>query len=449
MKKKNTRSTGRRRQQRSTKPIVVLLLMIALCVGLYWNLSENGNEEIAADRHIEQINDVRDDGKDADYTEVSDDLSRAVASWLQKQGAVIEEVKRENRTDIRRKTGGRIYWTTRSTVVVPNVLFSKENLEKELHKSQGKAILYRVIQTDLDGRDVVEYDIAYHDTLDGVPLYLITDKLYVTAPEEKSGLAEDLKDIFTAGNSGKTEEKKQRAIQSEARPQNQSTKQTRPAEVKGKLAILIDDCGADMKTLTKLNEIPVPLTYAVMPYKDYTAESARSGYQAGRKIFVHLPMEPLNTASSEKVFIAGRMSDSKVKVTTKELLDQVPYAIGMNNHQGSMATADHRLMKDVMSVLKERGMVFVDSRTNSASVGEQTASAMGIRTSRNNLFIDNESDVSSIKARLRQGGEMAKRNGSAIVIGHCRPNTAVALREMIDELRSSGIEIVFVTDLLH
>ena len=186
-----------------------------------------------------------------------------------------------------------------------------------------------------------------------------------------------------------------------------------------------------------------------MPNKPHTTESAQSGYQAGRKIFVHLPMQPLHVASSESVYISSDMSDSKVKSTANELLDQVPHAIGMNNHQGSMATADSRIMKEVMAVMKKRKMVYLDSRTNSTSVGEQTAAAMGVATSRNNLFIDNDADVAAIKKRIRQGGDIAKNNGSAIIIGHCRPKTAQALSEMIDELVQEGIDIVFVTELMQ
>ena len=41
-------------------------------------------------------------------------------------------------------------------------------------------------QTKLDGKDAVEYDIAYFDTLDGDPLYLVTDKLYVLPVQERA-----------------------------------------------------------------------------------------------------------------------------------------------------------------------------------------------------------------------------------------------------------------------
>ena len=106
-------------------------------------------------------------------------------------------------------------------------------------------------------------------------------------------------------------------------------------------------------------------------------------------------------------------------------------------------------MKDVMQVMNSRGLAYLDSRTNSTSVGEQTARAMGVVTSRNNLFIDNDASVDAVKSRLRQAGQIARENGSAIVIGHCRWNTAQAISEMIDELHNEGIDLVFATDLME
>ncbi len=312
--------------------------------------------------------------------------------------------------------------------------------------------MYRAEKTTLDGKNVTEYDIAYFEMLDKEQLYLVMDKLYVTAPKSKPSLLENIKEFILGSTSGSLKDVPAKAVSEKpetASKQAADSKQNHPAQVKGRLAIVIDDCGSDMTTLEKLNKLPIPLTYSVMPNKPHTTESAQSGYQAGRKIFVHLPMQPLNVSSSESVFIGPDMSDNNVKSTTNELLDQVPHAIGMNNHQGSMATADTRLMKDVMSVMKKRKLVYLDSRTNSTSVGEQTAASMGIATSRNNLFIDNDADVSAIKQRLRQGGEIAKSNGSAIVIGHCRPKTAQALSEMVDELHKEGIDIVFVTELMQ
>ena len=452
--RKKQRSRSRRRSRSFVTPLSVLFVMLAVCAGAYWNVNTDTLPDVpqTAAVSMAQLPSGRTEGQDAEYTQVSSELQEAVENWLQAQHADVSTIKTEERQEHRRATGGTIRWTTKSLLVVPSKTFSRQKLEKQLSSSNGKAVVYRTEKTKLDGKDVTEYDIAYFEMLDTEQLYLVMDKLYVTAPKAKTNLLENIKEFILGSASGSLKDVPAKAVSEKpetASKQDAVLKQQHPAQVKGRLAIVIDDCGSDMATLEKLNALPIPLTYSVMPNKAHTTESAQSGYQAGRKIFVHLPMQPLHVSSSESVFIGEDMNDNKVKSTTNELLDQVPHAIGMNNHQGSMATADARIMKDVMSVMKKRRLVYLDSRTNSASVGEQTAASMGIATSRNNLFIDNDADVNAIKQRLRQGGEIAKSNGSAIIIGHCRPKTAQALSEMIDELHKEGIDMVFVTELMQ
>lgn len=447
---RTTRRTTRNSRKKKGNPLIrklsVLFVLAAIGAGAYWNGDTNTQQ--VADSKMSQIEEGSVEDKDAVYTETSQDVSDALDTWLKSQDADVTTVESKDRTEERYATGGTISWTTKSKEVVPTKAFTREDLEKQLAKSNGKAVLYRVEKTQHNGQDVTEYDIAHFDMLDKEQLYLVTDRLYVTEPKEKTGVVASIKKLIQETTSGSLKDVPQETATITTKPVTVTDRQKHPAEIKGRLAIVIDDCGSDMKTLEGLNKLPIPLTYAVMPNKPHTSESAESGYDAGRKIFVHLPMEAMHIGSSEKTYIAKDMSDKEVKETANDLLDQVPHAVGMNNHQGSLATADPRLMKDVMAVLKQRHLAYLDSRTNKDSVGEQTASAAGISTTRNNLFIDNDKDVELIKNRLRQGGQIAKSNGSAVVIGHCRPYTLQAIKESIDELHKEGIDIVFVTDLM-
>lgn len=440
------RKKPRRKQGAFRRSVTFLMLLAAMSAGTFWSVKGDDISQHIADGKMSSIEEPRDNGADASYTETSIDVQRAVDSWLTSQGAEVKQVQTEDRTERRKATGGTIQWTTRSKEVVPAREFTKEDLEKQLAKSGGKAVLYHSEQTRHDGKDVTEYDIARFDMLDGEQLYLVTDRLYVTALQAKPTLVEKIKKLILRSTSGSL--KDSTAPSEEKQNAAPVDKQQHPAQIKGRLAIVIDDCGSSMDNLKLFNDLPIPLTYAVMPNKMYTQEAADSGYEAGRKIFVHLPMEAQKVGSSENVYIKKDMPDGEVKKTAKSLIGQVPHAIGMNNHQGSAAIADERVMKDVLSVVKDKKMVYLDSRTSAASVGEQTASAMGIATSRNNLFLDNDKDVGAIKERLRQAGRIAVHNGNAIVIGHCRPYTAEALKEMIDELHREGVDIVFVTDLM-
>lgn len=443
MKRKKTR----RRRGAFLNSFTFLLLLVAMAAGTFWSVKGDDISQHIADGKMAGIEAPRDNGEDASYTETSIDVQRAVDAWLTSQGAEVKTVQTEDRSEKRKATGGTIQWTTRSKEVVPVKELKREDLEKQLAKSGGKAVLYHVEQTKHDGKDVTEYDIARFDMLDQEQLYLVTDKLYVTAPQPKPTLVEKIKKLILTSTSGSLKDSPENKDGQEenAGPED---KQQHPAQIKGRLAVVIDDCGSSMDNLELFNDLPVPLTYAVMPNKMYTQQAADSGYEAGRKIFVHLPMEAQKVGSSENIYIKKDMSDGEVKKMTKSLLGQVPHAVGMNNHQGSAATADERIMKDVLSVVKDKKLVYLDSRTSADSVGEQTAASMGITTGRNNLFLDNDKDVSAIKERLRQAGRIAVHNGSAVVIGHCRPYTAQALKEMIDELHREGVDLVFVTDLM-
>ncbi len=444
---KTTKSRNPRRSKPSLiKPLSILFLLIALCVGAYWNLNGGSVSEKMADTKMSEIEGGKSSGKDMDYTDASKELQDAVDVWLKGQGASLTILDTAKRQEDRRATQGNIYWTVHKVRVVPAKEFSRSALEAELAKSSGKAVLYNVEKTKLDGKEVTEYDIALYDTLDKEPLYMVCERLYVTEPGAAPGLLDKVKSLIL----GKTTAPEKDAVKSSQPKQEKSESSvSHPSQVKGRLAIVIDDFGYRRTALDSFNPIPVPLTYAVIPNREYTQDCAESGYNAGRQIFVHVPMQPLNTSSSEPVYISPDMTAGKVKSTAAALLNQVPHAIGVNNHQGSSATASGDTMRPFMDVLRQRDLIFLDSRTNSASVAAQTASAMGVANGRNSLFIDNDDDVSSIKSRLRQAGQIAVNNGSCIVIGHCRPNTAEAIRSMVDELHQDGVDIVFASQLMQ
>lgn len=428
------RRTPAKQKKISGRAYFVLGLFIALCA-MGFAYFHQGNDTQTADTKISSLDKPADDGKNADYTAAAEELQDGVITWLKSKDCTVETVHTENREEIRHKTGGKIIWSTKSVVAKGADIFTKETLTEELGKSDGKATLYRTADTTIGGASVKEYDIALFDLLDTEQVYLIALKVFVPADAAFDTVVAALKKDGKKAVSEKDKEfRKKRG--------------RHPSRVEGRLAVVIDDCGSDMDVLAAYNAVPVDLTYAVMPFKAHTIDSAESGYNAGRKIIVHLPMEPLNVPSSEEIFLSSDMGDSKITATTNELIDQVPYAVGINNHQGSKATADGRLMKYVMSVLKKRGLVFLDSRTSTESVGAQTAAAMGVPTTRNNLFLDNDPSVPAVKERLRQAARIAKKNGSAVAIGHCKAGTMRALRDMAAEMIDDGIDFVFVTDLM-
>jgi polysaccharide deacetylase 2 family uncharacterized protein YibQ len=106
-------------------------------------------------------------------------------------------------------------------------------------------------------------------------------------------------------------------------------------------------------------------------------------------------------------------------------------------------------MDDVADVLAKHGnLFFIDSRTSAASVGERVAESRGLPTAARDVFLDNQASVDYTIAQLKEAAAIARRTGSAIAIGHPRPTTLEAVRDMIPELQSAGIEFVLARDLV-
>jgi len=223
-----------------------------------------------------------------------------------------------------------------------------------------------------------------------------------------------------------------------------------PAGSGPKLALIVDDCGQWLATERGFIALPIALTMSVLPHVHGTTEIAQEANAAGKGVMLHLPMEPLSGAYPGPGEVKVSMTDAQVTAQVEDDLAQVPLATGVNNHEGSKASADARVMGDVIAVLKTHGgLFFIDSRTNAASVGESLASAAGIPTAARDVFLDNKEDVAYSEEQLRAAAAIAKRNGSAIAIGHPRVTTLEAVRALIPEFQSEGIQFVLAQSLTH
>lgn len=220
-----------------------------------------------------------------------------------------------------------------------------------------------------------------------------------------------------------------------------------PAAVKGKLAVVIDDAGRDLESQHVYESLGIPLTLAVMPNQVHTRDAALSWHAHGLPVILHQPMESVSGIGMESKAILTSMSDEEIRSLLKSSLSQVPEAVGINNHQGSKATTDRHTMDVVMNELHHRRLFFFDSRTNSTTAADAAAASYGVPYVRNDLFVDNEADVAAISAMIREAAKRAQKYGTYVIIGHCRPKTAEAFRQMVPQLEKEGIQFVYVSSL--
>jgi polysaccharide deacetylase 2 family uncharacterized protein YibQ len=216
-----------------------------------------------------------------------------------------------------------------------------------------------------------------------------------------------------------------------------------------RLALIIDDCGQWPVTERGFIALPVPLTLSVLPHVRYGDAIARDARAAGKGVMLHLPMEPRSGAYPGPGEVKVAMDDAAIAAQVRDDIASVPLASGVNNHEGSRATADDRVMRAVSAVIAEHRLFFVDSRTGADSVAARDAAAAGIATASRDVFLDDVAELNATEDELRRAAALAKRNGSAIAIGHPRPTTLAAVRALLPELRRDGIDFVLAGDLVH
>jgi polysaccharide deacetylase 2 family uncharacterized protein YibQ len=218
---------------------------------------------------------------------------------------------------------------------------------------------------------------------------------------------------------------------------------------KPRLAIIIDDCGQWPVTEHGFVALPFPVTLSVLPHVRFGSEIARDASAAGKGVILHLPMQTISGEYPGPGTITTTMPDAEIRNEVSSDLAELPQARGVNNHEGSLATQDPRVMGDVMDVLAHDGRFFIDSRTSSASVGESVARGRGVPTAGRDVFLDNVDSEPAIAAQMRQAIAEARATGSAIAIGHPRPATLAVVRGLGAQAARDGIQLTLASALVH
>jgi len=217
-----------------------------------------------------------------------------------------------------------------------------------------------------------------------------------------------------------------------------------------RLAIILDDLGSDRAAAEAIFELPYPLTISVLPNHEHSSEIANEARRRGYEVMLHLPMQAVADEKPEAQELRPDMPEAKVSQLVDQFLQSVPGAVGVNNHQGSKATSDSTLMGELMPVLRDHHLFYIDSRTTTATVAYDTAQNSGVPSAfRNVPFLDDIAEVSAVRKQLTMALREAREKGQTIAIGHPHTGTLEALREMLPKAQSQGVRLVFASELVH
>jgi hypothetical protein len=129
------------------------------------------------------------------------------------------------------------------------------------------------------------------------------------------------------------------------------------------------------------------------------------------------------------------MSADELITQLDENLKTLPNVKGVNNHMGSRLTAESTQLYQIFSILKQRGLYFIDSRTSADSLCEPSARLFQIPFAQRDVFLDHDPTPDFIRKQINELIRIAKYNGQAVGILHPHVTTLKILQEMLPDLQ--------------
>jgi polysaccharide deacetylase 2 family uncharacterized protein YibQ len=216
-----------------------------------------------------------------------------------------------------------------------------------------------------------------------------------------------------------------------------------------RIALIIDDIGFSLRRAEQFLDAQIPITFSVLPQLCASVASALALHARGHEIMLHQPMEPFNDEVDPgpgAIFVDDGAECIHHVVT--ENINTLPHVVGVNNHMGSRYTQEPKKMGQALEVVRKHGLFFIDSLTTGHSTAYTCARQMGVSTKRRDLFLDNQRDVSAVVRQMKRLRNRAHRLGSAIGIGHPRPETADGIMRFLDTPESRDVAFVFISQLI-
>lgn len=216
------------------------------------------------------------------------------------------------------------------------------------------------------------------------------------------------------------------------------------------IAVVIDDMGIDRRRSDRVVALEGPLTLSYLTYARELRAQALEARIRGHELMLHVPMEPSNQAidPGPNVLLTD-LPHTDLRTRLDWALGRFEGFVGINNHMGSKFTADPTGMTVVMEALRDRGLLFLDSRTTGATQGAVTALRAGVPFVERNVFLDNVNDVAAVNDRLADLEDVAARHGFAVGIGHPRDATIEALSEWVWGMSERGFVLVPLTTIVE
>lgn len=215
-----------------------------------------------------------------------------------------------------------------------------------------------------------------------------------------------------------------------------------------KIAIVVGGLGlSQAATRAAIQQLPGVVTLAFAPNAPNLQDWIAEARAAGHEVVLQLPMEPegfpANDPGPYTLLANATAADNLERLHW--LLSRFTGYVGVTNYLGTKLSTQADALKPILADLRERGLLFLDSRETNDSVAGKVAAELKLPRVINNRFIDASASRTGVDQKLAELERIATATGTAVGIGYPYPVTIERVTEWAKSLPGKNIVLAPVS----
>ena len=223
------------------------------------------------------------------------------------------------------------------------------------------------------------------------------------------------------------------------------------ADRKPRIALIISNLGlSNTYTKAALELLPEDITLSFSHVAPRLKNWVREARQKGHEILLDIPMEPIGFPKNDPGRATLLTSSNEVENLNRleHIMKQAGGYVGLLGTLGTKFMLHSETFLPVLRSIKQRGLIYVDSRSTSRSLGPELASSIQLPKAFNNVFVDKEPSQEKIKNKLDELERIALKRRFAVGIAQPLPITIEILSQWTKGLKTKQISLAPITAIV-
>ncbi|MDD9979554.1 MAG: divergent polysaccharide deacetylase family protein [Boseongicola sp.] len=217
---------------------------------------------------------------------------------------------------------------------------------------------------------------------------------------------------------------------------------------KPKIAIVLYGLGTSATaSRAAIQGLPGAITLAFSPYASGLTSWIREARTAGHEVLLMVPMEPTNYPQFDPgpQALLTTLSDKENTSRLQWVLDRGVGYVGVVNFMGSRFTRSHSHMRMVLSALRKRGLLYLESHSAMRNVIGDIARTIKLPFAATILQLDATASRLAIDSQLRETERLARQLGHAVAMGFPYPVTLERIGNWAKSVEKRGFSLAPVS----